>query len=156
MTLILSWIVLNSGGIDEGLYAPLSVIALCLGAAAGGAISAKGCGNKLLVTGLITGAAVYLIITAISCAMGAVPQTAGLFRIPAAVLYTAGCLSAIISGLRRRSSVDSQDKQEHSRVIAAFAALGYLISSLFGVAMFYTVPYLFIFMGLAASFDSKP
>jgi O-antigen ligase len=81
---------------------------------------------------------------------------AAFFGIPAAVLYTAGCLSAIISGLRRRSSVDSQDKQEHSRVIAAFAALGYLISSLFGVAMFYTVPYLFIFMGLAASFDSKP
>ena len=107
MTLILSWIVLNSGGIDEGLYAPLSVIALCLGAAAGGAISAKGCGNKLLVTGLITGAAVYLIITAISCAMGAVPQTAGLFRIPAAVL-SAGLMPVIIgsgSKKRRRRSV---------------------------------------------------
>ena len=102
MTLILSWIVLNSGGIDEGLYAPLSVIALCLGAAAGGAISAKGCGNKLLVTGLITGAAVYLIITAISCAMGAVPQTAGLFRIPAAVL-SAGLMPVIIgSGSKKR------------------------------------------------------
>ena len=64
------------------------------------------------------------------------------FGIPAAILYVAGCLSSIVNGLRS-GSYDS------SRVIVAFAAMGYLISSLFGVAMFYTAPYFFILLGLA-------
>ena len=40
---------------------------------------------------------------------------------------------------------------DSSCMIAAVAALSYLISSMFGVAMFYTVPYFFILIGLASS-----
>lgn len=81
---------------------------------------------------------------------------AAFFGIPAALLYVVGSTSAVISGLRRRKAVGEYDGEgDCSVVIAAFAALGYLISSLFGVTMFYTAPYLFIFMGLAASFDNK-
>ena len=81
---------------------------------------------------------------------------AAFFGIPAAVLYTAGSITAVIFGLSRRKTAGEQDGEgDHSTEIAAFAALGYLISSLFGVAMFYTVPYLFILMGLAASFNNR-
>ena len=68
------------------------------------------------------------------------------FGIPAAILYVAGSLVSIVKGLHS-GSYDS------SRVIAAFAGMGYLISSLFGVAMFYTAPYFFILLGLANSYN---
>ena len=67
------------------------------------------------------------------------------FGIPAAVLYVLGCISAILKGFRG-------DKAGNSCMIAAFAAMGYLLSSLFGVAVFYTAPYFFILMGLAAPY----
>lgn len=69
---------------------------------------------------------------------------AAFFGIPAAILYVAGCISSIVKGLRTGGS-------DTGRVIAAFAAMGYFISSLFGVAMFYTAPYFFILIGLAVS-----
>ncbi len=93
LILLISWIVLMSGKVNEGLYAPLSVIALCIGSAAGGIISAIGCGSKILVTGIITGAVIFLLLTGISCAMGSIPQMASLFRIPVAVI-SAGVLPA--------------------------------------------------------------
>ena len=68
------------------------------------------------------------------------------FGIPAAVLYVAGCISAVRKGLRC-------DKDDDSRMIAGFAAMGYLLSSVFGVAMFYTAPYFFILMGLSAAYN---
>ena len=68
------------------------------------------------------------------------------FGIPAAILYVAGCLSSIVKSLR-------YGNYDSGRVIAAFAAIGYLISSLFGVAMFYTAPYFFILLGLANSYN---
>lgn len=73
---------------------------------------------------------------------------AAFFGIPAAILYVAGCISAIVKGLRTDSS-------DNTRMIAAFAALGYLISSIFGVAMFYTAPYFFIMIGLAVSYNKS-
>ena len=69
---------------------------------------------------------------------------AAFFGIPAALLYTAGCVSAILSGLRGQN-------HDCSARIAGYAALGYFVSSLFGVAMFYTVPFFFILMGMSMS-----
>ena len=77
------------------------------------------------------------------------------FGIPAALIYTAGCLSAVIAGLKKHRTAETDaDNTEYSRVIAAFASLGYFVSSLFGVAIFYTAPFLYILMGLASSRDS--
>ena len=73
---------------------------------------------------------------------------AAFFGIPAAVLYTAGCITAIVKGVRAGLA-------DKGRIIAAFAAMGYLLSSVFGVAMFYTTPYFFVLMGLAAPYNKE-
>ena len=73
---------------------------------------------------------------------------AAFFGIPAAILYVTGCISSIVKGLRSGDT-------DNSRVIAAFAAMGYLISSVFGVAMFYTAPYLFILIGLSDPYNES-
>lgn len=67
---------------------------------------------------------------------------AAFFGIPAAVFYCAGVIAAVIKGLRANES--------RACMIASFGAMAYFLSSLFGVAMFYTAPYLFILMGIAA------
>lgn len=80
---------------------------------------------------------------------------AAFFGIPAAMFYLAGCISAIIGALKSCRSEDTECGKnaafDSSCMIAAVAALSYLISSMFGVAMFYTVPYFFILIGLASS-----
>lgn len=66
------------------------------------------------------------------------------YGVPGAVFYTLGIISALISRLRTVVSLRACEK-------AAFlAASGYFISSLFGVAMFYTAPFFFLFLGLSA------
>jgi O-antigen ligase len=68
---------------------------------------------------------------------------AAFFGIPAAVLYCAGVITAVIKGIRNgRHDPDSR--------IAAYAAMGYFISSIFGLAFFYTTPFEFVFLGLAS------
>ena len=74
---------------------------------------------------------------------------AAYYGIPAALLYTASVLYTLISCLRRTSA-------EHGQIsakIAGMAAAGYFISALFGVAMFYTAPFFYIFMGIASAED---
>ena len=68
---------------------------------------------------------------------------AAFFGIPAAVFYCAGVFAAVIKGLRAK-------EDSGTCIIAAFGALAYFLSSLFGVAMFYTAPYLFLLMGMAS------
>ncbi len=67
---------------------------------------------------------------------------AAFFGIPAACFYTAGVVITLLRGLRSRDCACR---------IAAAAATGYFISSLFGVAMFYTAPFFFVLLGLALS-----
>lgn len=88
---------------------------------------------------------------------------AAFFGIPAALFYLGGCISAIAKGLRRKAGaadrsdntspaqtgIQAADPAIYSRV-AAYAAAGYFISSLFGVAVFYTAPFFFILLGAAA------
>lgn len=63
------------------------------------------------------------------------------FGIPAAIAYTGGVITSIIKVVRRRSANDAC-------IIAAFAAAAYFISSLVGVAFFYTVPFFFMMLGM--------
>lgn len=86
---------------------------------------------------------------------------AAFFGIPAALFYLSGCLSAVIRALKhsrinepKTGNSGGNNNVDSSCVIAAFAALGYLLSSMFGVAMFYTAPFIFILTGLAFS-DSR-
>ncbi len=63
------------------------------------------------------------------------------FGIPAAIAYTAGVITSIIKVMRKRSS-------DNACIIATFAAVAYFISSLVGVAFFYTAPFFFAMLGL--------
>lgn len=69
---------------------------------------------------------------------------AAYYGIPAALLYIAGVIGVIINNLRRTGSGSVHQKA------ACMAAAGYFISSFVGVGMFYTLPFFFIFLGLAA------
>lgn len=66
------------------------------------------------------------------------------FGIPAALAYTAGVITSLIKGIRRGSTGDAG-------IIAVFAAMSYFISSLLGVAFFYTAPFFFVMLGLGVS-----
>jgi O-antigen ligase len=77
---------------------------------------------------------------------------AAFFGIPAALFYIAGCVTAIVKGLR---SSNNKSKTANCSTIAAYAAAAYFISSLFGVAMFYTAPFFFILLGISAGAENK-
>ena len=66
---------------------------------------------------------------------------AAYYGIPAALIYTSAVLSALIQGLRSSDGITA---------VAAAAASVYFVSSLFGVAMFYTLPFFFVLLGMAA------
>lgn len=68
---------------------------------------------------------------------------AAYYGIPAAALYAAGVLASIILCIRRTEKNGAHQKA------ACMAAAGYFISSFVGVGMFYTLPFLFIFLGLS-------
>lgn len=62
------------------------------------------------------------------------------YGIPAAVFYTSAVIATITKGLKSGDGIS---------MIAATAAAAYFISSMFGVAMFYTLPFFFVMLGLA-------
>lgn len=70
-------------------------------------------------------------------------QYAAFFGIPATVLYIIGIAVHFVKAFRNRHSFNV------TSAICLVAAFTYLISAIFGNTMFYTTPYLFIFMGLA-------
>ena len=70
---------------------------------------------------------------------------AAFFGIPASVFYFAAVAVSIAKGLKKRNSDSGAE-----RAIAAYAAMAYFVSSLFGLAVFYTAPFMFIFLGLSA------
>ena len=72
---------------------------------------------------------------------------AAYFGIPAAILYTIG---VIVKMLRSLKSSDMFS----TCTAAGFAALGYFVSSMFGVAMFYTTPLFFVMLGLSSANNS--
>ena len=70
-------------------------------------------------------------------------QYAAFFGIPAAVLYICGLISVFIKAVKDRVKLSNQ------RLACLVVTFTYLFSALFGNTMFYTAPYLFIFMGLS-------
>lgn len=67
------------------------------------------------------------------------------YGIPGAVFYTLGVLSILLGRLKETAALGVCGKS------ALLAAAGYFISSLFSVAMFYTTPFFFLFLGLSAA-----
>lgn len=68
---------------------------------------------------------------------------AAYYGIPAALVYMTGVTGVIITSIRR------MDTNGVCQKAACMAAAGYFISSFVGVGMFYTLPFFFIFLGLA-------
>lgn len=73
-------------------------------------------------------------------------QYAAFFGIPGALLYLAGLVLVAWRALKRFRSLDN------ATFICLVATFAYLFSAMFGNTMFYTAPFLFIFMGLSCSF----
>lgn len=69
---------------------------------------------------------------------------AAYYGIPGALLYIAGVFATAVKYFRERNNMPSYCR------IAFMAASAYFISSLFGVQMFNTAPFFFIFMGMSA------
>jgi len=70
-------------------------------------------------------------------------QYAAFFGIPVAVLYViANSLALVRIWIKR-------EKMHPMTMVCFFTAIGYLVNSMFGVAIYYTTPFLFIFLGLA-------
>ncbi len=71
-------------------------------------------------------------------------QHAVFLGIPALLFYLAALISLFIRQWIHMKKLDN------TTLIAAGCAIAYLVSSLFGNTMFYTTPYLFIFLGMAS------
>ena len=67
------------------------------------------------------------------------------YGIPALLFYLAGIVMVAVRYFRSRKGLPLTSR------IAFLAACAYFLSSLVGVSMFYTTPFFFVFMGMAAS-----
>lgn len=70
-------------------------------------------------------------------------QYTAFFGIPASILYFLSCSTTLLIVLINLKNLDKETK------ISFFAALGYLASSMVGVAVFYTTPYVYILIGMS-------
>ena len=62
--------------------------------------------------------------------------------IPAAILYFVGCLGVFIRALRKKVYLDG------ASLVCLSAAFGYLVSSFFGLTLYTTAYFLFMFLGM--------
>ena len=69
-------------------------------------------------------------------------QYAGFFGIPTMLLYLASVLLVLWLVIR------NQKQMSRTTMACFFVSLGYLASSMFGVAIYYTTPFIYIFLGL--------
>ena len=72
------------------------------------------------------------------------------YGIPALLFYLAGIVMVAVRYFKSRKSLPLTSR------IAFLGACTYFLSSLVGVSMFYTTPFFFVFMGMAASGGSAP
>lgn len=72
-------------------------------------------------------------------------QYSAFFGIPSAIMYICGVMSVFLEGLKNKNRLDIYT------LTSLVAVFGYIVSSLFGNTMYYTAPFLFIFMGLGFS-----
>ena len=64
------------------------------------------------------------------------------YGIPSGIAYLAGCISVYFRALHNRANLNSMT------LVCLVAAFGYLVSAFFGLTLFATTPYLFIFLGM--------
>lgn len=64
------------------------------------------------------------------------------FGIPAMLLYLAAVFTVLFTVLRHSKELDKMT------LVCFCAAVGYFVSSMFGVAIYYTTPFFYIFLGL--------
>ena len=69
-------------------------------------------------------------------------QYTAFFGIPVTLLYITSCAIVLIRVWKKRKVMNPVT------MVCFFLAIGYLVNSLFGVAMYYTTPFLYIFLGL--------
>lgn len=69
-------------------------------------------------------------------------QYAEFFGIPAALLYIIACSMVLLRGLKHCKTMTN------TTMICFFVSIGYLASSFFGVAIYYTTPFIYLFLGL--------
>ncbi len=69
-------------------------------------------------------------------------QYALFYGIPAGVFYFLGCLGVFLRALKKRAGLDGPT------LVCLTAAFGYLVSSFFGLTLFCTAPFLFLFLGM--------
>ncbi len=74
-------------------------------------------------------------------------QYAAFFGIPGGLLYIAGLVLVAVRALKHFRSLDN------ATFVCLVATFAYLFSALFGNTMFYTAPFLFIFMGLSCTWN---
>ena len=70
-------------------------------------------------------------------------QYAAFFGIPTCVLYVLACALILLRVLKNCKKLDK------TTMICFFACICYLASSFFGVAIYYTTPFIYIFLGLS-------
>ncbi len=76
-------------------------------------------------------------------------QYAAFFGIPAAVAYIGGLAAVYLKAWRGRK------RMSDATAVCLIVAFTYLFSAIFGNTMFYTAPYLFIFLGLGTVHDDN-
>ncbi|MDE5945680.1 MAG: O-antigen ligase family protein [Oscillospiraceae bacterium] len=76
-------------------------------------------------------------------------QYSAFFGIPSAIIYICGVMTVFFEGLKNKSKLDIYT------ITAIITAFGYLVSSFFGNTMYYTAPFLFIFLGFAFTGNNK-
>lgn len=69
-------------------------------------------------------------------------QYAATFGVPEAIAYTAGCVMVFIRNVKYKKTL------REGSFICLTVAFTYLVSAFFGITMYNTAPFLFIFMGL--------
>ena len=69
-------------------------------------------------------------------------QYAAFFGIPTCMMYIAACAAVLIGVLRNGR------KMAQMTMICFFVSIAYLISSCFGVTIYYTTPFFYIFLGM--------
>lgn len=69
-------------------------------------------------------------------------QYAATFGIPEAIAYTAGCVMVFICNVQHKKAL------REGSFVCLTVAFTYLVSAFFGISMYNTAPFLFIFMGL--------
>lgn len=82
--------------------------------------------------------------TGVSSAHNEVLTLMAFFGIPGGSIYVAWIIAALTESVRKRD-------RSIASGIAFMASCGYFLSSLLGVAMFYTLPYFFVFTGISIS-----